>query len=51
MFRPKITAPVTDKEQAEKILKLIDVLEDNDDVQYVYANYDMSDALLEQLSA
>jgi YebC/PmpR family DNA-binding regulatory protein len=51
MFRPKTTAPVVDKEQAEKMLKLIDVLEDNDDVQYVYANFDMSEQLLEELGA
>jgi YebC/PmpR family DNA-binding regulatory protein len=36
---------------AEAMLKLVQVLEDHDDVQNVYANYDIDDALIEQLSA
>lgn len=36
--------------QAESMLKMIDRLEDNDDVQNVYANFDIDDALMEQLS-
>jgi YebC/PmpR family DNA-binding regulatory protein len=36
---------------AEHMIKLVQVLEDHDDVQNVYANYDIDDALLEQLSA
>jgi YebC/PmpR family DNA-binding regulatory protein len=36
---------------AEQMVKLIQQLEDHDDVQNVYANYDIDDALLEQLSA
>jgi len=35
-------------EQAEKLLNLIDKLEDSDDVQKVYANYDISDEILAQ---
>ncbi len=37
--------------EAEQLLKLIRELEDHDDVQNVYANYDIDDALMEQLSA
>jgi len=37
--------------QAETLLKLLDSLDDSDDVQQVYANFDMSDSVLEQLSA
>jgi transcriptional/translational regulatory protein YebC/TACO1 len=33
------------------LLKLIDALDDNDDVQQVYANYEMSEAVLEKLTA
>ena len=36
---------------AEAMVKLVQQLEDHDDVQNVYANYDIDDSLLEQLSA
>jgi YebC/PmpR family DNA-binding regulatory protein len=36
---------------AAAMIKLVQALEDHDDVQNVYANYDIDDALLEQLSA
>jgi transcriptional/translational regulatory protein YebC/TACO1 len=36
---------------AEHMVKLIQQLEDHDDVQNLYANYEIDDALLEQLSA
>ena len=38
-----------DEDQARKVLKLIDVLEDSDDVQDVYANYNVSDDIMEKL--
>lgn len=38
-----------DKEQAEKIMKVVDTLEDNDDVQQVCGNYDIPDEVAEQL--
>ena len=38
-------------EDAEKLLRLIDVLEENDDVQYVYANYAISDEEMARLEA
>jgi transcriptional/translational regulatory protein YebC/TACO1 len=34
---------------AGKIFRLIDALEDSDDVQNVYANYDVSDEVMEQV--
>ncbi len=37
--------------EAEQMWKLVQQLEDHDDVQNVYANYEIDDALLEQLSA
>jgi YebC/PmpR family DNA-binding regulatory protein len=46
---PTISAPVTDLETAQKVLKLIDMLEDLDDVQEVYHNADIADELMEQL--
>lgn len=38
-----------DLEKAETILKLVDVLEDNDDVQFVYGNYIIPDDIADQL--
>ncbi|WP_420559486.1 YebC/PmpR family DNA-binding transcriptional regulator [Tepidicaulis sp.] len=40
-----------DEEKGETLLKLLDALDDCDDVQQVYANYEMSDAVFEKLSA
>jgi YebC/PmpR family DNA-binding regulatory protein len=50
VWRPQNTVDV-DEERGEKLLKLIDALEDSDDVQSVYANFEMSDKVLEKLSA
>jgi len=49
-WRPQNFIAVDD-ETGEKILKLIEALEDNDDVQNVYANFEVSDALMQKLSA
>ena len=48
VWRPQNTIAVDD-EAGEKILKLIGSLEDNDDVQNVYANFEISDALMAKL--
>ncbi|RYZ79078.1 MAG: YebC/PmpR family DNA-binding transcriptional regulator [Moraxellaceae bacterium] len=45
---PSLTVSL-DKDQAEKILALIDALEDLDDVQKVYTNADISEEIMEQL--
>ena len=37
---------MTDVEDARKILRIIDALEDNDDVQDVYSNFDIADDIL-----
>lgn len=42
-YVPQDTVAVESKEAAAKLLKLIDALEDNEDVQNVYANYDIPD--------
>lgn len=49
VWRPQNTIKVDD-EAGEKILKLVGALEDNDDVQNVYANFEISDALVAKLS-
>jgi YebC/PmpR family DNA-binding regulatory protein len=50
VWRPQNNVAVDD-EQGEKLLKLIDNLNDNDDVQNVYANFEVSDALVSKMSA
>jgi len=40
-----------DEDQARKVFKMIDALEDSDDVQDVYANYNVSDEIMEKLDA
>jgi YebC/PmpR family DNA-binding regulatory protein len=40
-----------DEDQARKVFKMIDALEDSDDVQDVYANFNVSDAVMEKLEA
>jgi YebC/PmpR family DNA-binding regulatory protein len=49
-WKPQNTVPVDD-EQGEKVLKLINALNDQDDVQNVYANFEVSDALIAKMSA
>jgi YebC/PmpR family DNA-binding regulatory protein len=47
---PKTTIAVEDENEAKKILRLIDQLEDNDDVQDVYANFDIPERVLEAVA-
>jgi YebC/PmpR family DNA-binding regulatory protein len=49
-WKPHNTVPVDD-EQGEKLLRLIETLSEHDDVQNVYANYEVSDALLQRMGA
>lgn len=50
-YVPKSRTPVADKEDARKLLKLIDALEDNEDVQHVFSNFDMPAEWLDELSS
>ena len=49
-FVPSVQVEL-DEEAAAKVFRLIDALEDLDDVQNVYANYDVSDEVLEKIDA
>ncbi|KAB2885479.1 MAG: YebC/PmpR family DNA-binding transcriptional regulator [Pseudorhodoplanes sp.] len=49
-WKPQNTLPVDD-EQGEKLLRLIETLEENDDVQNVYSNFEVSDALMSRMGA
>lgn len=48
-WRPTLTTSVDDAAVATTLMKLIDTLEDDDDVQTVWGNYDISDAVLDTL--
>lgn len=50
VWHPQTTTPV-DEERAQSVLKLVSVLEDDDDVQNVYANFEVDDETLAKLSA
>ena len=48
---PKTTLEVADETSAKKILRLMDALEENDDVQDVYANFDIPERVLESVAS
>src|SRR5476651_1040993 len=50
LWKPQNTVALDD-EAGEKMLKLIELLDDNEDVQNVYANFEVSDALMQKMSA
>ncbi len=50
VWKPQTTTPV-DEDTARTVLKLIDALEDDDDVQHVTANFEMSDEVMEKLAS
>ncbi|MDA9163494.1 YebC/PmpR family DNA-binding transcriptional regulator [Rickettsiaceae bacterium] len=50
-WKPQNTIMVEDEERAIKLLKLIDALEESDDVQKVFGNYEISEELYEKLSS
>jgi YebC/PmpR family DNA-binding regulatory protein len=51
VMMPENTVPVASREDARKVLKFIEALEDYDDVQVVYSNLEIPDAVMEQLAA
>src|SRR6266568_2379900 len=50
LWKPQNTVALDD-EAGEKLLRLIELLDDNDDVQNVYANFEVSEALMQKMSA
>jgi len=48
---PKTTIEVADESAAKKVLRLLDALEENDDVQDVYANFDIPEQVLEAVAS
>ena len=47
---PQNTVQVDDEAQAAQVLKLMDAIEDADDVQKVYANFDIPDEILQRIT-
>jgi len=50
MWRPQNSIELDDK-AGETLLKMLEALEDSDDVQNVYANFEVSDAVMEKMRA
>ena len=50
LWKPKLTTEVGE-EEAQAILKLVGALEDDDDVQSVYANFEVSEEVMRKLTA
>jgi YebC/PmpR family DNA-binding regulatory protein len=50
LWKPQNTVALDD-DSGEKVLKLIEALDDSEDVQNVYANFEVSDALVQKMSA
>ena len=48
---PKSTVAIEDEAVARKLLRLMDALDDNDDVQDAYANFDIPERVLEAVEA
>lgn len=49
IWKPKNVVVIDNMEKAEKLLKLVDALEESDDVQQVFGNYEFTDEICEKL--
>jgi YebC/PmpR family DNA-binding regulatory protein len=47
---PKSTIPISDEKTAMRVISLMEALEDHDDVQNAYANFDIPDDIMERIS-
>lgn len=47
---PQTTVPIEDEKVAQQLLRLMDALEDSDDVQHAYANFDIPDGILDAMA-
>ncbi|NJL07959.1 MAG: YebC/PmpR family DNA-binding transcriptional regulator [Methylacidiphilales bacterium] len=50
VWKPQ-TSVAVDDEAGEKLIRLIEILEENDDVQHVYSNFEVSDALMAKMGS
>ena len=49
-WKPQVLVPISDELTAQSLMKFLEVLEDNDDVQRVQANFDIAADVLEKLA-
>lgn len=49
-WKPLTVVDITDEDQAKSLFKFLDVLEDNDDVQRVAANFNVPEEIMEKVS-
>lgn len=49
-MEPNVSVPL-DRDSADKVLKLMDALDDEDDVQEIYANFEISDEIMAEINA
>jgi transcriptional/translational regulatory protein YebC/TACO1 len=47
---PTTVVALSEESQAKSVLRLVDALEDHDDTEAVFANYDIPDAVLEAVT-
>ena len=50
IWKPSVMAPVAEFEKAESLMKLVDALDEDDDVQNVFTNAEMSDEVAAKLN-
>ena len=50
VFLPDTEVPVSDRKQAESLIRFVDLLEDLDDVQNVYPNFNIDDEILDAIN-
>jgi transcriptional/translational regulatory protein YebC/TACO1 len=50
IWKPNVMAPVAELDKAESLMKLVDALDEDDDVQNVFTNADMSDEVAAKLN-
>jgi len=49
IFKPKNSIKISDKEEAAKVIKLVSLLEDDEDVVNVFSNFDIEENLLNEI--
>ncbi|MEL7544706.1 MAG: YebC/PmpR family DNA-binding transcriptional regulator, partial [Pseudomonadota bacterium] len=50
IWKPKLSVPLDD-EAGEKLIRMLETLEDSDDVQNVYANFEISDEVMARIGS
>ena len=51
IWNPQNRIAIEDAQKAEQVIRLIEMLEDDDDIQQVYSNFDISEEVATQLAS